>query len=320
MAEGPHILLIRLGAFGDLLHALPAAATLRRGVPGARLTWAVDPRWSGLLAGNPDVDTALSVDRRSWESLKRARAFFAENPVDLCVDLQGLIKSGALARASGARRRLGFATPLLREKLAALFYTEQAAVTARHVVDRNVELAQAAGGSQAVLDFPIPEGEPEGELPTGPFVLACPLAGWPAKQWPLEHFETLGQMLRDAGHTLVLNVARRIESPLAQHVSGLPGLINATRRAAAVIGLDSGPMHLAAALGRPGVALFGPTDPERNGPYGGSMRTLRHPDAPTSYRRGQEILACMRDLSPRLVFETLLPCLNTASPNPTPTR
>ncbi len=105
-------------------------------------------------------------------------------------------------------------------------------------------------------------------MPEGDFVLASPLAGWGAKQWPLENYARLADKLRrDCGLPLVLNAPHPIEMAGAMsHVSGIPGLIDATRRATAVVGVDSGPMHLAAALGKPGVAIFGPTDPARNGP------------------------------------------------------
>ena len=320
MPSGPHILLIRLGAFGDVLHALPAAASLRRTIPGARLTWAIAPKWAWLLDRNPDVDTVLPVNRRSAESLRAAWRFFRANPVDVAVDVQGLIKSALLARASAAPRRLGFSPSHLRERAAALFYTQTVTPTHSHVVDWNLDLALAAGARDRLTDAPLPPGRPEGDLPAGPFVLACPFAGWAAKQWPLDYYEELAALLRETGHQLVLNLSSPISSNLPQHISGLPGLIDATRRAAAVVGLDSGPLHLAAALRKPGVALFGPTDPARNGPYGGTIKTLRDPAAPTTYRRMNEILPCMRALTPRMVFENLLPCLTTASPNPTPTR
>jgi len=321
MPDGPHILLVRLGAFGDVLHALPAAASLARTIPGARLTWAIDPKWRWLLDGNPDVHHALPVNRRSSASLRAAWAYFRQNPVDIAVDVQGLLKSAALARASRARRRIGFAPSHLRERAAALLYTHRIAPSHPHVVDWNLDLAQAASAADRLADFPLPPGTPEGNLPDTPFVLACPFAGWGAKQWPIEHYTELANLLRETGHELVINLAEPSPTiPLRQHISGLPGLIDATRRASAVVGLDSGPLHLAAALKKPGVALFGPTDPARNGPYGDTIRTLRDPAAPTSYRRSPDLLPCMRALTPRMVLEQLLSCLTTASPNPTPTR
>ena len=157
---------------------------------------------------------------------------------------------------------------------------------------------------------PLPPGHPQGNLPPAEFVLASPVAGWRSKQWPAAHYRALAVRLRDElGIPLVLNGppgATFTDVPEALvHASGLPGLIDATRRAAAVIGVDSGPLHLAAALGKPGVAIFGPTDPARNGPYGASLRVLRSPAAMTTYKRGAAIDESMRAISPADVFEVL---------------
>src|SRR5262249_29997774 len=133
-----------------------------------------------------------------------------------------------------------------------------------------------------------------------------PLAGWRAKQWPMESYTALAERLRDAGIPLVLNLPPGADVPRALvHRSGIAGLIDATRRPAAVAGVDNGPMHLEAALGQSGVALFGPTDPARNGPYGGSFKVLRAPGAATTYQRGTEIHASMWSIGPGDVFEVL---------------
>jgi heptosyltransferase-1 len=149
-------------------------------------------------------------------------------------------------------------------------------------------------------------------LPAGKFVLAAPLAGWVSKQWPMENYTLLARRLRhEAGAALVLNGAPSQERELRGvedaevHLSSIAGLVHATRRAAAVLGLDSGPLHLGAALGVPGVALFGPTDPGRNGPWGGGITILRSPAAETTYARESEIHRSMRDLHPDMVFEAL---------------
>lgn len=319
MSAGPSILLVRMGAFGDVLHALPAAASLKRGITGARVAWVVEERWAPLLKNNPDVDEVIPFNRRTGEGTARIRA----GGFDLAVDVQGLLKSALVAKASKAGRRIGFAWGQLREKWAALLYTDRVRSEGEHVVDRNLSLAMAAGASRRVVEFPLPVGEPEGELPQGRFVLTAPFAGWEAKQWPVEHYAELGRLLRaESDCELVVNVLREDNrfAGVRQHVSGLNGLIDATRRAAAIVGLDSGPMHLAAALSKPGVALFGPTDPARNGPYGATLRVMRAADAPTTYKRRQEILPCMRELTPRKVMDELLPCLAQNSPSPTPTR
>src|SRR5947208_2123430 len=155
--------------------------------------------------------------------------------------------------------------------------------------------------------FRFPAGDSEGDLPTGDFVLASPLAGWASKQWPLDYYHQLADCLRDQlDLPLVLNGPPGSGLP---HISGLPGLIHATRRAAAVIGVDSGPIHIAAALGKPGVAIFGPTDPARNGPYGDTVRVLRSASAATTYKRTCSIDDSMRAITPDDVFDALKPVL-----------
>jgi len=192
--------------------------------------------------------------------------------------------------------------------MAALFYSHKTITRSVHVVDRNLELAAVAGATTVMRVFPIPPGHPEGELPARDFVLASPLAGWRSKQWPIEHYGAVANRLREElGIPLVLNLPpgadlAQIEGTFRQ-TSGLAGLIDATRRAAAVLGVDSGPLHLAAALGRPGVAIFGPTDPLRNGPYGSSLKVLRPAGSVTTYKRGSVIDDGMRRIGPDEVFE-----------------
>ena len=152
-------------------------------------------------------------------------------------------------------------------------------------------------------------GKPEGLLPDGPFALASPLAGWASKQWPLEYYQQLATLLRTKlGMPLVLNGAPGTVPAVPgtlQHESGIAGLIDATRRAALVIGVDSGPLHLAAALNKSGVAIFGPTDPVRNGPYGGDFQVFRIGGVRTTHRRGTAIDASMRAITPEQVFAAL---------------
>jgi heptosyltransferase I len=310
--EAVRILVVRLGAMGDVIHALPAVASLKRGIPGARVTWAVAPLWAPLLDGNPDVDRVISVDRKSLAGLRRAHRELRSEPFDRAVDFQGLLKSALVARAARPARIFGFDASIARESAAAMLYTDSAVSDAAHVVDRNLDLAHAAGAARRVVDFPLPDGEPGQPLPDGDFVLACPLAGWAAKQWPLEAYTELALRLeRELKLPLVVNGPPSAAEALGgiaathTHLSGVPGLIHATRRAVAVVGVDSGPVHLAAALGKPGVAIFGPTDPARNGPYGASIRVLRSPAASTTYKRRDEIDASMRDISPSDVFAAL---------------
>ena len=306
------ILVVRLGAMGDVIHTLPAVASLKHSLPGSHITWAIAPEWAALLDGNVFVDRRILVERGSLSALRRLRRELRSEPFDFAVDFQGLIKSALVASMARPDRIFGFERSQAREKAAALFYSNCAGSTAKHIVDRNLDLARAAGAASVLHAFPLPAGQPEQLLPDRDFVLACPLAGWVSKQWPLESYSALARRLeRELGLALVVNgpsasadVLARIEGARA-HVSGLPGLIDATRRAVAVIGVDSGPLHMAAALEKPGVAIFGPTDPARNGPYGATVEVLRSPRAVTSYKRLDTIDASMREISPDDVFAAL---------------
>jgi heptosyltransferase-1 len=318
--ENARILVVRLGAMGDILHALPAVASLKTGHPGSRLTWVVEARWAPLIEGNPFVDRVVLLRRESAASLLESWSHLRSERYQLAVDFQGLMKSALVATAARPDRIFGFGYPLLRERAAGLFYSRKTLTQAAHVVDRNLDLAAAAGGTTIMRVFPLPPGRAEGELPPGAFVLVSPLAGWRSKQWPAEHYRALGARLRaELGMPLVVNLPPGSADWLRQagmaanavaHVSGLEGLIHATRRAAAVVGVDSGPMHLAAALEKPGVAIFGPTDPARNGPYGGTLRVLRAEGAVTTYKRNPSMDESMQRVTPDQVFEALRSALD----------
>ena len=315
--ESDAILVVRLGAMGDILHALPAATSLKLSFPQHRLTWVVDRAWTALLEGNPYIDRIVAFERRKVSTWLPARHALREWRYGFAVDFQGLIKSAVVARLAGARRIFGFAREEVRERPAALLYTDQVSSAAVHRVDRALDLAAATGATTLTKDSPIPPGRVEGELPQGPFVLASPLAGWGSKQWPLSYFEKLGAILaRETGMPLVLNGAPGTLAKVQHarvHYSGIAGLIDATRKAAAVAGVDSGPLHLAAALRKPGVAVYGPTDPAINGPYGGTLEVLRAAGAPTSYERAPEIAPSMREITPERVWARLRAALERAA-------
>lgn len=305
------ILVIRLGAMGDIIHALPAVASLRA-AGDAGISWIVKPQFRELLEGGGIADEILEFRRDGFEPLLESLRGLRQQRFDSAVDFQGLIQSALVARLSGARRVFGFDSPLLRERAAGLFYHERVRSAAAHVVEMNLDLAAAAGAPRRVQEFPLPEGRAEGSLPPGPFLLASPFAGWGSKQWPLEHWlEFAGLVRTEMALPLVFNVSPAQAAALSEkpgvsiHVSSISGLIHATRRAAAVIGVDSGPMHLAAALNRPGVAIYGPTDPLRNGPYSSRIRVLRLPDARASYRRGAAPGPEMLAIQPREVLDAL---------------
>ncbi len=318
--NGPNILVVRMGAMGDIIHALPAVASLKHSHPRSQLHWAIDPKWAELLEGNPFLDGVVPIERKRISHLFDARKRLRALKVDVAIDLQGLVKSAVVASLARPDRIYGFAFAQLRERPAALFYSNPVETHSPHVVDMNLELAAAAGAANILRAFPLPPGRDEFPLPPGPFVLANPLAGWPSKQWPLENYGRLASRLaQELDVALVLNGPPQSRSVLESvpgawaHTSGIAGLIFATRAALGVVGLDSGPLHLAAALGKPGVALFGPTDPRRNGPYGDSVTVLRSPRAITSYKRRADVDPGIAETSPDAVFEALSSRLTHAS-------
>ncbi|MEP7364236.1 MAG: glycosyltransferase family 9 protein [Acidobacteriota bacterium] len=312
------ILIVRLGAFGDILHTLPAAATVRENCPSAHITWLVEPRWLPLLEGNPHINELLPFDRHNLSAALASIRQLRGRSFDLAIDFQGLIKSALPAWLSGAQTVAGYSRQAARESIAPLFYSRTVTPAASHIVDRHLELATFATGPKRRIEFPIPQGREEvpSSPGTGPlpdrFLLACPFAGWGSKQWPVAHYVELARLTQQVlGLPLVLNGAPHQETQLRAipnalvHLSGLPGLIDATRRATAVIGLDSGPLHLAAALRKPGVALFGPTDPARNGPYCDTIAVLRDPSSTSTYKRTAEPESGLAAITPARIVAAL---------------
>jgi heptosyltransferase-1 len=317
------ILVVRLGAMGDILHALPAAASLKHSFPASPLTWVVENTWAPLLQNNSFIDRVVTLDRRNPGTWLDTVRELREQRFSIAMDFQGLLKSAITASLARPDRIFGYSSQFVRERMAAWFYSSRVSSAAIHIVDRHLDIAAAAGAVNLLRSFPLPLGTPEGDLPEGPFVLACPFAGWKGKQWPLESYSAVGRELEERwGIPLVLNGPPAERAALASapgvriQTSSISGLIDATRRATAILGVDSGPMHLAAALSKPGVAIFGPTDPARNGPYGGSLQVLRSPRAKQinltrgNYRRGTSIDPTMRDITPEQVLSALASILN----------
>jgi len=309
------ILVIRLGAMGDIIHALPAVASLKLSFPERKLSWLVEPKWMQLLEGNPAIDELIPFDRQGIASLWNSSRQLRRLRPDLAIDFQGLVKSSLAGRIAHPQAFFGFDRTVARESLATWFYNRRVRVTGPHRVQRNLQLVSVAGAANLTEQAWIPSGREEGNLPSRPFVLASPFAGWASKQWPLESYGRLAALLDKEGLELVINVPEPLAPELRHldrawvHISSLDGLIDATRRAAAIIGVDSGPLHLAAALDKPGVALFGPTDPSQTGPFRGRMIVLRAPGVETTYKRHSRIHASMAEIGVQEVADALMQSL-----------
>lgn len=281
-------LIVRLGSLGDVVHAIPAAQALRRHLPEAQIDWLVDPRYVELLRMAPCVSRAIPADPRAgMPALLRVVRELRKQGYEAAIDLQGLYKSAILARLSGAGTTLGFARAHLREPGAALFYTRtEDPGDVPHVVYKNLAMVSSLGvpAGPAVFGLDVPS-TPTAERTLAMFggegfALLNPGAAWPNKRWGAARFGALaGAVRRDIGvRSLVLWGPG--EEPLAQAVvDGSAGaaemsppttvtdLCSIARHARIVVSGDTGPLHLAAAVGAPIVALFGPTLAARNGPW-----------------------------------------------------
>jgi heptosyltransferase I len=331
-AEGPAIvgprierlLIVRLGAMGDVIHGLPAVTALRAAFPEAMLGWLIEERWAELLctlptprsgprsAQRPLVDRIHTVNTRQWRSApfsvatwERIAASLSDlrsARYDIALDLQGAVRSSLLARWSGAPVIYGAAQP--RENLASMFYTRRIIAGGGHIVEQNLSLAEAVAHralKMPGIDLPRDDAAEQAcdlwlkVQGVQDFVLLNPGAGWGAKQWPAERYGEVGRRLAENGLKALINYGPGEEDlgSAAEGASGggalkftgsLTQLIALTRRARLFIGGDTGPMHLAAALRVPVVGIFGPTDPARNGPFGTRNVVLRSPSSSSSYR------------------------------------
>ena len=324
------ILIVRLSAMGDIIHAMPAVAGLRRDFPDSRIDWAIEERWTPLLSvrtpaqlgtdgqlssEQPLVNIVHPVHMRRWRQsplssttrreLGTLRSRLRELNYDHAIDLQGAIRSALLTKASGAKVRAGALHP--RELPARWWYNVKAHTPARHVVDQAAETVSAALArtiDPVAAPFPVSVHSESwaDELQRAAarqFAIVNPGAGWGAKCWPEERYAALVRSLGAHGiysfvnsgpgeKELALGVVRGNEQSARVVECSLVELIALTRRAALFAGGDTGPMHLASALNIPVVAIFGPTDPARNGPYGGRYVVLRSPESKRDHTRHSE--------------------------------
>jgi heptosyltransferase I len=343
--SSPRILIVRIGAMGDVLHALPAVAALREHLPAAHIGWAIEPRWASLLAANtlqgkPLVDRIHDVPVREWKSsplnfatllsiLALRRELRAEK-YDLVVDLQGTIRSAFVGRLAGAKIFAGSAVP--RETPARIFYTQKIQTQKPHVVEQACEILGAATGLQLVPIDPVLSRDEAIEAWCDAEFAALPESarsrvvvlsaggGWGAKRWPPERYGAVAAALHERGYR-VLIAAAPVEAELARRVveasaggaqsvvCNLPQLTALLRRAALCIAGDTGPLHLAAALGTPVVGIYGPTDPARNGPFTQKKRILRSPQSTTDHSRHATVEAGLLSIHAEDVIHSALELL-----------
>ena len=321
----PKILIVKPSAIGDVVHALPVLNLLRRRYPAAHISWLVTPACAGLLDGHPQLDEVIRFDRKrfghAWRNpgaLSELVAFHRAlrgRHFDLVVDLQGLFRSGWLSFSTGAKVRVGTSTD---REFGWAFATAVAPVGSRdrHAVDRYLSVAEFLGLGATPVDFVFPTDDADRAavaplLPAEPYAVFLPATHWPTKRWPTARFAELVTPLRERfGLTSVVAGGPDAE-PVAGAISlagrtTLRQLVAVLERASVVVANDTGPMHIAAALGRPLATVFGPTDPGRTGPYGRPYSVVRL-DLPCSpcFSRSCVHQTCLRSLAVGPVLDVI---------------
>ncbi|GAA0213243.1 lipopolysaccharide heptosyltransferase II [Selenomonas dianae] len=293
-----NILVVKLSAIGDVIHALPVSYAIKEQYPEAHLTWVVEQAAYAILADNPCIDELILFEKAKFRSiggfLREIGPFrrrLRTRRYDASLDLQGLFKSAAIAWNAGAKLRIGTAN--MREGAHLVSRPVRGAHAEGHIVERYLDVARALGCRVGEVRFPVSvsdrdrmaadtllarEGVQEGR----PFVAFAVGANWPNKRWPVEYFAALADRLHHAHYVPVLVGGGRLDATLAEDIlraseippvnlvgrTNLKQLAHVFTRAALVLGGDTGPVHLAAGLRVPTVMLMGPTDANRNGPYG----------------------------------------------------
>ena len=324
----PHrILIIKPSALGDIVHALPVLNLLKRRWPDAQISWLVGSSFADLLDGHPQLHEVIRFDRHRFASawwnpnalfeMLRFGFGLRRRHFDLVIDLQGLLRSGLTAKLARSPVRVGFSNA--REG-AWMFYTHRVPAAAdQHALDRNLMVAESLGCGRDPVEFVLPVDDADRDyvrslLPAGQssYVVLLPGTNWLTKRWPVDYFAALvGPLKQRYGYASVV-AGGADAAALAPRIHGA---IDLTRRttlkqlvallagAELVIANDSGPMHIAAALGRPMVTVFGPTNPARTGPWGRDDSVVRIDiECSPCYSRRCSHISCMKGLGPESVL------------------
>ncbi|PKN76517.1 MAG: lipopolysaccharide heptosyltransferase I [Deltaproteobacteria bacterium HGW-Deltaproteobacteria-10] len=331
-----NILIVKLSAIGDVIHTLPSLAALRRLYPDAHITWVVEEAAAGLVRNHPLLNTVLISRRKSWikdfsngeirRPLREIRSFLRKlraRPYDLVIDFHGLLKSALIVLLSGGKRKLGYDS---LQELSGLFYTERIPEDmSKHAVDRYLDFLRYLGVQTAIPEFPLPsdntaEAKVQATLEkhgliNKKFIAVNPVAYWETKLWDNAKFARLADAIKTRLNVEVVFTGSEkdaIEKIITQMSTKTVNLVGETtlselaylyKKAQLVLTTDSGPMHLAAAVGTEVVALFGPTDAKRTGPYGEGHKIIRT-DLPCSpcFLKKCPTIKCMQDISPEQVM------------------
>lgn len=331
------MLVVKPSSLGDVVHSLPFLHSVRGCFREAEIHWVVASAFSELLEGHPMIDRLWVIRKDLWKRLSRSgetareiRQLFRglrQEGFDLAVDLQGLLRSGLITLASRAPVRVGFREAREGSRL---FYTH--AVTGGreiHAVDRYLKIASFLGCRTSEVRFPLEaSGPPPEGLAPGDYAVLVPGARWKAKRWPAERFGKLASLLPLKSVIVGAGGDSEVAAAVVAHSGGkavsmvgetsLRELAAVIRNASFVVSNDSGPMHIAAALGVPVFAVFGPTSPLRTGPYGGIHTVIREelPCAPCYRRGGCKDMKCLESITVERVYRAIVEKMDSLSRGP----
>ena len=329
--EYKNILIIKMSSLGDVLHILPSVAALRKRFPKARLTWLVHPQFSGFVPDPPIIDEVIYFDKvkfnkmslgEKWAYFKEMRALLHSRKFDLVIDMHGLFKSAVLAAISGCDNRIGFCE--MWEGSGLVSKPIRGEHAKGHAIEQYLDVVRYLGCPVDEISFPMPDLQKEWqavqnktEAVKEPYVVLVPGARWDTKIWPAEHFAKLADMILRDGKQVILAGGPE-DAPLGAQISKLtPGVTDLTgktslrelgaliRHCAVYISADTGPLFIAAAMKKPLVAMYGPTRPDKTGPYGSDNAVvLKAPVACAGcLKRHCRHWICMRSITPETVFE-----------------
>lgn len=322
----PRFLVVRLGSLGDIVHTFPAVATLRNSFPRAEIVWLTHPRWVELVAASELADEIWPVDSRDLANVRAVLRRIRARSFDAAIDYQGLFKSALLPFLGQVSKRIGFSSATVREIGVPVLYTDCVKVKTIHIADQNTELSLRAGATNPVEGASLQVNDSDrvrvcGDLKAvgiESYIVLSPGGGWRSKCWPAERFGALCQKIRQhLNLRCVINYGPGEES-LANAVKSFSGdaqpvvydgelgpLMALLQGAQCIVGGDTGPLHLAIALGTKAVAIFGPTNPARNGPYPPQPVVLRDPEATTTHERDAQTSPSLLKISVDQVFDAV---------------
>jgi heptosyltransferase I len=324
------LLIVKPSSLGDIIHSLPFLNVMHECFPEAQIHWLVAEGNEGVLQGNPMISKLWIIRKDRWKKISSVKETIGElsglanvlrkQNFDIVIDLQGLLRSGMIAGATGSPVRVGLSDA--REG-SSFFYTHKADVgSGIHAVDRYLKVASALGCDVSNVRFPMPLIKESAEISRikeelGDYAVIVPGARWRTKRWPAERFSELAAMLGIRSVVVGSEADRQTAMMIAERSGGkaislagktdLGELISIIRGARYVITNDSGPMHIAAACGRRALAIFGPTDPALTGPYGPDHIIVRKPVdcAPCRMKKCSD-MKCMKEISVQDVYQAVL--------------